>query len=301
MVPGGRLKKGETVLRVDARDYKTAQAQAQAQVEQMRLQVVQEESRKDVAAKEWKLLGDNRPQAEAALALRLPQLANARAQLAGVEASLARAELNVSRTAVRAPFAGVVRTENVEVGQVVSPGAQLVTLVGTEEVWVRGSIPIEDLTTLQLADSSKTPTVADVVLEMGAGQDIRWKATAQRVAAEIDPDTRTAQVMFSVKNPMDSKEIPLLPGTFVRLEIDGKPIENVVKIPRTGLANGNEAWVVINGTLQKRSIKIAWRGATDVAVSEGLSAGDEVVVTPLSLPIEGMKVKPEAKATGGAK
>lgn len=299
VVPGGRLKKGETVLRVDARDYKTALAQAQAQVEQAKLAVAQEESRKQVAAKEWKLLGDQRPEAEAALALRLPQLANARAQLEGAKAALDRAQLNVSRTAVRAPFAGVVSSENIEVGQVVSPGAQLLTLVGTERVWVRGAIPLENLTTLQFGDTSKTPTVADVVLEMGANESIRWKATALRVAAEIDTDTRTAQVIFAVDNPMDAKEIPLLPGTFVRLEIDGNPIENVVKIPRTGLANGNEAWVVEDGRLTKRRVSIAWRGDKEVAVKEGLSAGDEVVVTPLSLPIEGMRVNAEV-LEGGA-
>lgn len=300
VVPGGRLKKGETVLRVDARDYKTALQQAQAQVEQAKLAVSQEESRKQVAAKEWKLLGDQRPEAEAALALRLPQLANARAQLAGTQAALERAELNISRTAVRAPFAGIVSSKNVEVGQVVSPGAQLLTLVGTDRVWVRGSIPLENLTTLQFADSSSSPTIAEVVLEMGAQQSLRWQATALRVAAEIDTDTRTAQVIFAVDNPMDANEIPLLPGTFVRLEIAGNPIENVVKIPRTGLVNGNEAWVVEDGRLKKRDVSIAWRGDKEVAVKEGLAAGDVVVVTPLSLPIEGMRVNAQA-STGGTK
>ncbi|MCU0693627.1 MAG: hypothetical protein MUF54_19730, partial [Polyangiaceae bacterium] len=58
MVPGGRVKKGTPLLRIDASDYAAAVQQQLAQVESQRLALDQEQGRRIIAEREWELFGD---------------------------------------------------------------------------------------------------------------------------------------------------------------------------------------------------------------------------------------------------
>ena len=88
-------------------------------VAQARLRLAQEEAEARVAQKEWEELGggDASP-----LTLREPQLEEARAAVAAAEANLETAERNLERTEIRAPYAGRIRNESVDLGQFVTRG-----------------------------------------------------------------------------------------------------------------------------------------------------------------------------------
>ena len=72
-------------------------------------------------------------------------LAIAEADVTAARAALEKSRLDLSRTTLTAPFDCVVTSENVDLGALVTPQTQLATLVGTDEYWVRVTIPVSQL------------------------------------------------------------------------------------------------------------------------------------------------------------
>lgn len=303
--PGGMVSKGAVLARIDDRDYQLALTQAESQVAQARLNLEIEQSRGKVAEREWALVGEGKSASEAPLALRGPQRVNAEQALAATEAGLGSAKLALERTALRAPFDAVVLSEGVDIGQVVGAGTQAAVLVGTRRMRVEVQVPVEALPSLQIpgmgADAGSTATVTQQLTRGGAGQSaVVRSGQVIGLGGQIDPATRTATVLVGIDAPLgDGSGLPLLPGAFVDVSLAGRTVDQVIAVPRTGIRDGNIAWVVSpDGRLVKREVQIGWREADSLYVLSGLEAGERVVTSPLSLPIEGMAVR-EASATDG--
>lgn len=301
LMPGGRFKKGEVVARIDSRDYQLTIEQERSRVQQSQVELKLEQGRREVAQHEWQLLGGGRDAQEATLALRKPQLAAAQSHLAAAQSGLRRAQLNLSRTVIRAPFNAMVLSENVDVGQVVSPGNPVATLYGTDRFWVKVSVPLEKLEVLKIPGVNATEgSAAYVVQTLANGKQVRRTGRLQRLVGELDPQTRTAQLVVAVENPMDSQNggMPLLPGSFVEVELEGKPLERSYVVPRVALSEGSRVWVVNeNNKINRRQVTIGWRERKSVVVVAGLSAGEQVVTSPIASPVEGMAVVPLTTTT----
>jgi len=291
LVEGGVVKKGQVLLRVDARDYKIAVEQERSRVQQAELNLTTELSRQRIAKEEWELLGDKRPEEQAALALRKPQLANAEAQLRSAESGLRRAELNLERTVIRAPFNGVVVNETVEVGQLVGQQA-VVTIVGTDQFWVTVSVPLDRLATLSISDDGNG-SKAGVHLRLPDESVVEYEGRALRLRGQLDPQTRTAQLVVGVNNPMaEIHKMPLLLNSYVDVVLEGKPIEGGLRVPRVALKRGNAVWTVdANDQLRRKELQVVFKEPNDVVVTAGLDADSRVVTSPMALPIDGMKVR----------
>jgi hypothetical protein len=83
----------------------------------------------------------------------------------------------------------------------------------------------------------------------------------------------------------------ILYGAYVDLLIFGRKVENTFLIPRIALVEGRKVWVVnSDNRLASKDVTIGWGNPTSVAVLEGLTQGDRIVVTPLSMPVSGMQV-----------
>jgi RND family efflux transporter MFP subunit len=287
--PGGRFAEGEVLLRVDARDYQAALAAEEARLAQAKLELALEEKRQLTAEREWELLG--RDDVDNALALRRPQLEVARRNLASAEAAVERARLNVRRTTLRAPFNAVVVAENAEVGQVVSSATpNLVSLVGADAVRVNVSVPVEKLSALEIPGfNAEQGSLTRVLQRRSPGPDVIHEGRVTGVSGQLDAQTRTATLLVTVDNAMEGVE-PLLPGSFVDLEIVGRPLPSTIPLPRAALASGDEVWIVEEGHLARREVTVGWKLSDEVYVTSGIEAGDQVVVSPLSMPIEGMSV-----------
>ncbi len=294
LLPGGRIEKGQTLARIDPRDYKLAVRQQASQVEQARLNLQLEQGRQSIAAREWELLGEGRSADEAPLALRKPQLANAEAAVEAALSGLEKAELALERTSLRAPFNALITAESVDIGQVVGPQSQVATLVGTDSFWIQVSVPVEDLNQIDIPGVSASEGSAARVVQRLSGEDIEREGRVLRLAGALDPQTRTAQILIEVDHPMDPPDggLPLLPGAYVEVEIAGKVLPETVSVPRAALFNGSDVWVVTeDGTLAKRPVEIAWRADDEVIVGAGIGDGEQIVVSPLALPIDGMPVR----------
>lgn len=300
LLPGGRFGKDETLARIDAREYALAVEQERAQVRAAALEVELEQGRGKVAAREWELLkGDGAPK-KSPLVLRRSQLETTQANLAGAKSGLARAKLNLERTTLRAPFNATVVTESVAIGQRVGPTGPVAQLVGTDEFWVRVGVRVEALRDIEIpglnAESEGSP--ARITQRMSDGSTIVRNGRVIRLVEKLDPQTRRAQVLISIPQPLvpGGDGLPLLPGAYVEVEIVGTEVSNVASVPRNAVYDGQRVWTVNDGALKPVQVAVRFAQDDEVFVSGALEDGTMVVVTPLATPVEGARVDPQAVA-----
>ncbi|MFT4625771.1 MAG: RND family efflux transporter MFP subunit [Myxococcota bacterium] len=301
LVPGGRVSKGEVLARIDSRDYRIAVSQEQARLRQAEVEYKLEIGRQGIAKREWEILGDGRAASEVPLALRAPQLVAAEHALESAKSGLERAQLNLGRTALRAPFDAAVLAESVDVGQVVSGATQVASLIGTEQVWVKVSVPVEQLAVVDVpGHGAEVGSAARVIQRLPGDATIERPGRVLQMYGELDPQTRTAGLLVVVDDPMRAPGLPLLPGAYVDVEIRGRVLPGTYRVPRVALSDGDRVWVVDDGKLARRTVRIGWREDSDVIVTAGLTAGDQVVTSPLALALEGMAVRIDGDAVGDA-
>jgi hypothetical protein len=119
----------------------------------------------------------------------------------------------------------------------------------------------------------------------------------ERLMTDLEPEGRMARVLVTVKDPLQLESPPqpfhpLILNSYVRVEIDGKDLANVVRVPRIALRDGGMVWVMKpDKTLDIREVKIVWGGNDHVYVSEGLSEGDLLITSNLSAPVAGMALR----------
>ena len=232
------------------------------------------------------------------LALRIPQLQQAKSAVEAAEANLERLKRNLDKTIIRAPYDGLVRKKNVDIGTAVSPGYLLASVYSTDFVEVKLPVPDEELAFLDIPldgteiDIDKQSTV--YLRGSFGGKNIEWTGKIVRMEAEIDPKSRMAILIGRVSDPYNllKYEIPLRVGQFVEAEIVGKSYDSLYEIDRE-LINNNQVIIVDkkDSTLKYTDIEIL-RFVDDMAlVSYGLENSSLLCLTRMDIMYNGMKVK----------
>ena len=295
LVPGGRVAKGEVILQIDRREYAAALEQERARAEGSEVEYQLEVGRAQIAREEWTLLRDSQPSSEAPLAVREPQLAVAEQNMRGAQGARDRAELLLQRTTIRAPFDAIVREENVDVGQVVGPASSVASLMSADALHVQCSLPAEQLQHLRTGTSEAPGSSAQIVQRFGDGSRATYSGFVRETFGELDSQTRRARVLVEVPHPREA-DVPLLPGAFVDVTLEGPLIDSAVQLPQTALHDGAYVWLAKDQKLTRRAVEVGWRHGDQVTIIGGLTEGDTVITSPLALPIEGMPVQEEGVA-----
>jgi RND family efflux transporter MFP subunit len=294
---GAFIEEGEVLVRVDARDFELAQAQAQLALARAELRLSQEEKDAEIARRDWEEMG----RGEASpLVLREPQVNEARAQVEAARAELERARRDVERCTLRAPYPGRVREEFVDVGQFVARGARIAVVYAVDFAEVRLPLPDRELRFVELpfSERGEEGTVGPrVVLRARfAGEEHSWEGRIVRTEGELDPQSRMVVAVARVENPYgrgeETRGLPLAVGMFVRAEIEGRSFDDVVPLPRSALRGADSVWVVgEEDRLEVRRVEVL-RGERDrVVVHGGLEPGELVVTTPIEVVTDGMTVR----------
>jgi RND family efflux transporter MFP subunit len=295
---GGFFRKDEVLLRIERKDYELAVTQAQALVAQAQARLDRERAEAEIAADEWEKFGKGEANP---LVLRKPQLAEAQAALASAEARLAAARLNLERTEISAPYAGRVRSENVDLGQYVMVGSPVASVYATAFAEVQLFIPDDEIAFLDLPLNGGSPeSVPEVTLAaVFAGREFRWTGEIDRTAAELDPRSRVVRSLVRVKDPyglQDETRPPLLVGTYVRATIQGRIERGAIVLSSTALRGSDRVWLVDSeDRLRFRTVEVLRRIGEEVVLRSGLAAGDRVCVSPLDPAVDGMQVRVEVE------
>jgi RND family efflux transporter MFP subunit len=300
LVPGAHVKKGDLLVRIDNRDYLLALEQQKAAVAKAQVALKTEKGRQAVAEREWNLLqGEIETTDEGKeLALRKPQAEDALASLRSAESALEKARLNLERTELRVPFNAFIIEEFVDVGQQISPGTKIATMVGTDEFWVQASIPLSDLAWIKIPGVNSTEGSSASVVQKNGYFNVKRNGTVRQLLGDVDPKGRMARVIISVEDPLGlnssdgDAEFPLLLGSYVKVEIQGQLAKNVCAIPRSALREGNRVWLLTDeDRLQFMDVEVVWTRENDVFIKNGFQEIVRIITSRIPAPVEGMKLR----------
>ena len=294
---GGFFEAGDALVRIDPFDYEQMLISARSQLAQARLRLAQEEAEAEVAQREWETLGRGDPRE---LALRKPQLEDARASVAAAEAGVERATRDLERAEIVAPYAGRVRTKNVDIGQYVRVGDDVATIYAVDVAEIRLPLPDDELAYLDLPLSYRgvrQRTQPRVTLRATfAGETHAWAGRVVRTESEIDSVSRMVHAIAEVADPyapgLNPNRPPLAVGMYVEAEISGRTARDVAVLPRPALRGRDQVLVVTpDDRLSFRNVDVLRTSTESVIVRAGLQTGELVVVSPLDTPTDGMRVQ----------
>ncbi len=298
LIPGQTVSQGQELLAIEARDYELILQERQSDVAKARLNLELEKGQQVIARQEYALLDEEVSEQDRALVLREPHLAETQAALEATQAAVQKAQLDVSRCHIVAPFNAVIRTKNVDVGMRVSPGSALVSLAGTDEYWVQASVPVGKLHWIQVPSEGNPQGSKVKIYDPAAwGPGIYREGRVIRLLSDIEPEGLMARLLISVEDPLALKpehqgQPLMLLGALVDVEIQGKTLESVIPLARQWLRDGNHVWVVADdNTLKIQPVTTSFRGRESVCVVDGLTDGQQIVVTDIAAPVEGMPLR----------
>jgi len=293
---GSSFNKGDILAKIDSKDYELDIKSAEANLAATKTKLSFEEAESNSAREEWEKIGSGEP---GDLTLRIPQLKQARSEVEAAEANLERLKRNLDKTIIKAPYDGLVRKKNIDIGTVVSPGYLLASVYATDYVEVKLPIPDEDLAFLDIPlDGTQIDKKNQLKVNLSGsfgGKEVNWDGSIVRMEAEIDPKSRMAILIARVSNPYDlSKyEIPLRVGQFVEADITGKRFYNIYSIDRELIKKNNEIIIVNESdtTLNFISVNIV-RYIDDTAlINKGVAPQTLICLTNLDVMYSGMKVQ----------
>ena len=292
-VPGGMVREGDLLLRIDPADFENAVSIRESELQQAEASLEIEEGRVSLAKQELALLEETIDETNRALVLREPQFASIKAQVKAADAAVQRAKLDLERSRVFAPFNAQILNRSVNVGSQVTPGDELGRLVGIEEYWIMAAVPIRSLRWVQFPSSEGQGSAVTLRDPDAWGPEAEREARVTRMIGTLDEQTRLARVLITVSDPLgqSSNAPPLILDTLIEARIEGRPIEDVVRLNREHVHERDTVWVMKDGKLQIRETDIVFRDAEYAYVRTGLESGEEVVATTLATVAEGVGLR----------
>ena len=299
-VVGGTFNKGDVLIKLDSADYKVAKQRADAQLNSAKAQLLSEQARSSQAQKEWEMTG--RPLAEApVLALRTPFLAEAESRLLQAQAEVRQAELKLKRTVIRAPYAGMVSSKQVDVGQYVTIGTRLGETFAIDFAEIRLPMTGKDLLKLGWntdPENQQTLTKNKVQLQgMVNGKTATWQAELVRSEGTIEQSSRAQYLVAQISDPYNierrADRMPLLIGSFVQALVLGKTINDVYPLPRNALRPNNRV-ATVDGEQRLKLVAVDYlfEDRSNYYINKGLQGEVEIVTSGMGIMVNGMKLKP---------
>ena len=210
--------------------------------------------------------------------------AAARVRVAQAQLNATRAQ--IGRLDIRAPTSGLVLARNIEVGQIVGPGAgALFRLAKGGEMEMKAQMSQQDLAFVKAGmPASVTPI----------GSDRSFSGSVWQVAPIIDPQSRQGEVRIAI--PYDPA---IRPGGFAEAKVSAGATTAPL-LPQSAVLSdekGNYVYV-INGKneVERRAIKIGAVDDQGVTIAEGLSGQESVVLSAGPFLNPGQKVSPKRQA-----
>lgn len=287
--PGDTVTRGTVLARIRETDAREKVAQGRSRL-----------AESDASLTKARLDLDRAQALYRAESLIKPELDAAQAAFDGAEARVrsARADLELAESALRdclliAPSSGVVLDRTVEVGSLASPGAASFVIGDVQSVKARFGIPDSAIQSVRLGDP------IDVTVEAIGAQTLTGRLTA--IAPVADAQSRVFDVEVTIPNGAGS----LRPGMIGTVAIGGDAVAakapRPLTVPLTAIVrsrdNGGQFAVFVverhNGTetARARKVQLGEVIGNGIAVRDGLTDGETVVVSGATLLVDGAEIK----------
>lgn len=263
---GQHVTEGQLLLRLDDTAIRDQVSSARSAVTtaQANLTVAQREQERNEALLKAGAI------AERVVEQSRAQVTAAQAQLSNAQAQLATAEKQLANTRITSPFSGIVSARSVSVGDVVSPGTALVTVVDPSTMRLEASVPADALTSVHLG------APVDFVVTGYPNRHFTGRVT--RINPIADPSTRQVRILASLPNSGGTLVGGLYADGRVSSEMHRAPVVPQSAVDERGLRPS--VLRIKNGRTEKTDVSLGLRDAATetVEITEGLTPGDTVLL-----------------------
>lgn len=279
LVVGDQVKPGQLIARLESQNERNSLRAAQANLAAAQAQLTQArnhyERQETLLAQGWTTRA-NYDQAKKGLQ-------TAQSQVEAAEAQLKTAHDLVSFTEITADSPGVVTVLGPSAGEVVQAGQMIIRIARKD-----GRDAVFDVPAQMLRGAPSNP---QVMVSLTNDPKVTAVGRVRTVAPQANPVTRTFEVKVGLTDPPPAMRL----GATVngRVETDAVPI---IEIPATALTKFNQqpaVWVVdpSQRTVAIRNVDVLRFGQSNVAISQGLDAGEIVVTAGVQALHPGQKVR----------
>ena len=291
---GAMVKAGELLYQIDPASYQAAQASAKAGVARAEATAaaarLKAKRQADLFAIEAISQQDNEDAQTA--------LQQAEADVASARAALETASINLARTRIVSPIAGRVEASTVTPGALVTANQEtaLTTVQQLDPIYV--DIPQSSLEVLQLRKALASGALksegdsARVQIILEDGSTYAHEGKLQFAGVTVNTTTGAVTLRALVPNP----ERMLMPGMYVRAKLDKGTAPDALLVPQPGIGRDNTgratALVVTSeNKVEQRKVVVAEAIGSNWRVTDGLQAGDRVIVEGSSKVRPGQSVR----------
>ncbi|MEZ5843097.1 MAG: efflux RND transporter periplasmic adaptor subunit [Hyphomicrobiaceae bacterium] len=323
---GGEVAAGDTLLVIDRFDYETALKEAEAQVAEARAKLAEHEaqlaldagnlgflkeqlriaeidlrraeplSRQGTVAQrtvdDRRLVVSQRRQAATQLennvALVNARIAQQKATIARLASAAARARQRLAETRLTAPFNAYVADVGAQVGRMLGVNDRVATLIDRDWIEVRFTLTDQQFGRMIATDGRLEGRKVSVRWNVARAAP-RYEATIERVGARVTADSGGVEVFARIDDPL--RPIPLRPGAFVEVLVPDVTFESVVRLPASAVYDRRVAYVIADGKLAPRAVEIVGSDGDMLLVRGAVADGEKVVITRLSTPGAGVRVR----------
>ena len=270
---GSEAKKGEVLLKLDSSSEEALLHTAEADLELARANLQRE---RDLAARK---------------VVSKQELDAAESTFGQKQGTVDNMRAFIAKKQVRAPFDGQLGIRQVNVGQMINSGQQVVSLQALDPVYVDFALPQQELS--KLAPGLEALVRTDAV----PGREFKGKLTA--LNSMVDIVTRNVTLQATFENP----DHALKPGMFVKINIALPEKGKTLVIPGSAVSYapyGDSVFVIDKKkdpktgketqTLRQAFVRVGEARGDFISVTQGLKAGDEVVSTGVFKLRNGMAV-----------
>lgn len=284
---GERVEAGQALYRIDSRQYRASYEAARAQTAQARANY--ESALQDLERYRNLIAQDAISEQEFTRQQALVE--QYRAMVEAQEAQASIASDNVDDTIVRAPFSGILGLDDLPVGNFVAAGqTPLVTISASDPILVRFDITEAQYLRMAQRDDSQWGDHLQLRLSDGSLYPQEGSVVAVDQGA-------TGGGSFSVKARFDNPNHLLRPGMFVRLVSDAEIAKNSVLVPRQAVQPLLDKQMILvvdaENKVTQRPVQIGADFGPYVVVTDGLQAGETVIVEGQVKAQNGMTVQPQ--------
>lgn len=289
---GATVKAGEVLFEIEPDPLLASRDAAQAQV--ARATANQNATRQTL--NRTRTLANRNTASQASLDDAQAAFDIATADVQSAEAALATARLNLSYTEIKSPIDGTIGRSLFSVGNLVSPGSgTLARIVQLDPVRVVFSIPDRTLIDIRekiAGGGAVNPESFKLVLTLANGTQYNENGRIQFIDNEVNAQTGTVALRALFANP----DLLLVPGQVVAVNVIDETAIDLPAVPMSSVLQdrqGKYVFVLNEGnTVSRRPIVTGARVGNAWAVTDGLKAGETIVVEGLQRIADGQAVSP---------
>lgn len=311
---GEAVKKGQILFTIDPTEYKAALQSSQAQLAKSEADVTQAKAnlgknQQDVAryaplVKQQAIPQEQYDDAVAAEKTAEAQVQQAQAEVKGSQAAINQAQINLGYTIIRSPLDGIAGKRQVDPGNLVSPGMTTPLVTVSSVTPMRVDFNISETDYLRYITQNKNQAARkreaqkiSFGLLLPDGSAYPHPGRFYMAGSAVNAQTGTLLIEAEFPNPQGF----LKPGQFCRVRFSAEQAPNAILVPQQAIVElqGAQVAMVVDAEHKVELHTITTTGTyeNDSIVSQGLQAGQQVIVEGQQKVRPGMIVKPEIEAS----